>query len=69
MPSEKKDMEQEIDRQKHLENPDFKGAFHEKKKKTLVGKQETKLLEISLRISGGRNRKMEVLSIPYCLLC
>ena len=42
MPSEKKDMEQEIDRQKHLENPDFKGAFHEKKKKNLSGKARDK---------------------------
>jgi len=42
LPSEKKDMEQEIDRQKHLENPDFKGAFHEKKKKNLSGKARDK---------------------------
>jgi ATP-dependent RNA helicase RhlE len=42
LPSEKKDMEQEIDRQKHLENPDFQGAFHEKKKKNLSGKARDK---------------------------
>jgi ATP-dependent RNA helicase RhlE len=42
LPSEKKDMEQEIDRQKHLENPDSKGAFHEKKKKNLSGKARDK---------------------------
>ena len=42
MPKEKKDMALEIDRQKHLENPDFQGAFHEKKKKNLSGKARDK---------------------------
>jgi ATP-dependent RNA helicase RhlE len=31
---ESQQMEREIDHQKRLENPDFKGAFHEKKKKS-----------------------------------
>ena len=30
---EDQEMEREIDHQKRLENPDFKGAFHEKKKR------------------------------------
>lgn len=42
MPKEKKDMALEIDRQKHLDNPDFQGAFHEKKKKNLSGKARDK---------------------------
>jgi len=42
LPAEKKAIEQEIDRQKHLDNPDFKGAFHEKKKKNLSGKARDK---------------------------
>ncbi len=33
---EKQEMNREIDRQKHLENPEYKGAFHEKKNKVKV---------------------------------
>ena len=36
---EDQEMEREIDHQKRLENPDFKGAFHEKKKKPQPFKQ------------------------------
>jgi len=32
-------MEREIDHQKRLENPEFKGAFHEKKKKLVPFKK------------------------------
>lgn len=42
LPEEKKAMALEIDRQKHLDNPDYKGAFQEKKKKNLSGKERDK---------------------------
>jgi len=36
---ENQEMEREIDHQKRIENPDFKGAFHEKKKKPVPFKK------------------------------
>jgi ATP-dependent RNA helicase RhlE len=36
--SERQDQLREIDRQKKLENPEFKGAFHEKKQRTFLNK-------------------------------
>lgn len=36
--AEDQEMEREIDHQKRIENPDFKGAFHEKKKKSFQTK-------------------------------
>jgi ATP-dependent RNA helicase RhlE len=40
--AENQEMEREIDHQKRLENPDFKGAFHEKKKSIPFKKSEKK---------------------------
>ena len=38
---EKQDMDREIDQQKRRENPEFKGAFHEKKKKNRKDEKRT----------------------------
>ena len=37
---ESQEMEREIDHQKRLENPDFKGAFHEKKQKPVKSRKQ-----------------------------
>lgn len=43
LPEEKRDMAMEVDRQKRREDPDFKGAFHEKKAKNAKADKEKKV--------------------------
>ena len=46
---ENQEIEREIDKQKRKENPDFKGAFHEKKQRTFKPKNKPR--------KGGRRRR------------
>jgi len=54
---EKQNIDREIDRQKKLANPDFKGAFHEKKPRQTKGSFIFNQKGTRLRDSGNKRRK------------